>query len=317
MTSPRLTLIALIAAVLPFLFVLQGSHADDTKLAANPETLRFGEFQMKLARIKPGTFTMGSPASEQDHDPTEPQHQVTLTKSFWIGATPVTRAQFKQFVDDTGYRTSAEKSGRSAAYTATGLKLLPALTWKTPSNDPDESDLPVVHVSDEDAIAFCQWASARSGKKVRLPTEAEWEYACRAATATPFAGDLNEMGWYAGNSGDEPLDCDALLQRGRAVFLKAIFDNHCRPHPVGRKRPNAWGLYDAHGNVWQWCSDAYTDYPPGPAVDPTGPEIAKPKWRSARGGDYANYPAIARSANRGYWAPGQSYGMIGFRVVVE
>jgi formylglycine-generating enzyme required for sulfatase activity len=147
---------------------------------------------------------------------------------------------------------------------------------------------PVVGVSWLDAQAFCQWAGCR------LPAEAEWEYACRAGNPGAFCfgdaeSELEQYAWYAKNSGG-------------------------KTHPVGQKKPNQWGLYDMHGNVWEWCQDWYGDYSKKPVTDPTGPE--KGKYRVLRGGSWRrDYPALLRSACRGLGTLGRRDNLIGFRCV--
>jgi formylglycine-generating enzyme required for sulfatase activity len=147
-------------------------------------------------------------------------------------------------------------------------------------------------VSWNDAVEFCRRLSARDGKTYRLPTEAEWESACRAGTTTAYyTGDgeaaLGEAGWYAGNSRE-------------------------KTHPVAQKKPNAWGLYDMHGNVWQWCSDWYGDYPQADATDPTG--AAQGSSRVVRGGSWNNLTQSCRAAHRSNDAPDDRRHSIGFRV---
>jgi formylglycine-generating enzyme required for sulfatase activity len=154
---------------------------------------------------------------------------------------------------------------------------------------------PVDTVSWNDATEFCKKLSEKTRQAVRLPTEAEWEYACRAGTATTFSfGDadsaLGDYAWYSANSGSTT-------------------------HPVGQKKPNAWGLYDMHGNVWEWCADWYGDYPKVAATEPQGP--ASGTSRVLRGGFWASAPTRCRSANRDGIAPGHRLPNCGFRVVVS
>jgi formylglycine-generating enzyme required for sulfatase activity len=155
----------------------------------------------------------------------------------------------------------------------------------------------VENVSWDDAVEFCRKLSQASGKTVRLPTEAQWEYACRAGSKTRFSyGDdpdyskLGDYAWYTANS-------------------------ESKTHPVGQKRPNEWGLYDMHGNVWQWCSDWYADsYANANNTDPQGPDSGS--VRVLRGGGWGVTPQFCRSASRDWFAPvGRSYG--GFRVSVD
>jgi formylglycine-generating enzyme required for sulfatase activity len=162
------------------------------------------------------------------------------------------------------------------------------------------ADLPVEQVSWDDAMAFCRRLTEREraagrlpdGYVYTLPTEAQWEYACRAGTTGPYAGDgnLDDMGWYSQNSGNTT-------------------------HPVGQKRPNAWGLYDMHGNVWEWCRDWYGNYPGGLVRDPTGP--ASGSYRVNRGGCW-NYPATeCHSASRYFLGPGDRLYFFGFRLALS
>ena len=204
------------------------------------------------------TFTMGSPPDEEERIYNETQHRVVLTKGFWLGQYEVTQAQWRSVM---GNNPSGYKGDRR----------------------------PVESVSWDDCrkfIAKCN-AAAR-GVRFALPTEAQWEYACRAGTTGPYAGsgDLDEMGWYDGNRGNGT-------------------------HPVGRKRPNAWNLYDMHGNVWEWCVDWDGVYE-GDCTDPTGP--ASGEDRVLRGGCWHVNARYCRSAFRFGNLPGFRYLSIGFRL---
>lgn len=250
---------------------------------------------MLFAHIPAGTFLMGSPEAETGRSTDEgPQHEVTISRPFFMGMLPVTQAQFEQVM---GFNPSVTAKG---------------------------GDFPVENVRWEQAVEFCQRLSQRTGKTVRLPTEAEFEYATRAGTTTRYfygadAYDIRQLGAYTWSF----KDCKNQLQ------------------PVGRKRPNPWGLHDTYGMVWQWCSDWYADeYPAGTQTDPQGPETGTE--RVLRGGSWCVGPhtdedkvgrMLPRSAVRGVtgtwykWPPpgsaeklGRGYdqvGRIGFRVVVE
>jgi formylglycine-generating enzyme required for sulfatase activity len=218
---------------------------------------------MTLVYIPAGTFLMGSPAEEAGRSDDELQHSVTLTKPFFMAATPVTQAQWE------------------------------AVMGSRPSNFQGDN-LPVEQVSYDEAAEFCRKLSVKENKHYRLPTEAEWEYACRAGTNTPYntgsdENALGEAGWYSANSGGQT-------------------------HPVGQKQHNAWGLYDMHGNVWQWCSDWYGTYPNGQTTDPRG--AATVRDRVLRGGSWHDPAQRCRSARRRYSAPDAHYYSIGFRVVM-
>ncbi len=224
---------------------------------------------MKFAYIPPGTFQMGSPASEAGRGKDETQHQVTLTRGFLIQTTPVTQAQW-QAVMGTGITEQRNKEIPSWPLFGTG------------------DDYPMYYISRDEAQEYCRKLSAMEGKHYRLPTEAQWEYACRAgSTSRYYFGDnenqLGKYGWYSGNSGNQT-------------------------HPVGQKKPNAWGLYDMSGNVCQWCSDWYRDYPAGAA---TG------QFFVLRGGSWRDGPEGCRSACRFGYSPGTRDGGVGFRVVLD
>jgi sulfatase modifying factor 1 len=257
-------------------------QADSTGVPAKVDTNRSkisNSIGMELIRIRAGKFLMGSPLNEEGRYDDECQHEVNLSRDFYLGAYDVTVADFSKFVSDTGYRTEAERAHERN-------------TWKHPKF-PQNDNYPVVMVSWNDAVAFCEWLTTKEGSHYRLPTEAEWEYTCRAGTKTRFnLGDakeaLDSAGWY-----NDPKN---------------------EAHEVGQKRANAWGLYDMHGNVWQWCSDRYGPYPVGPVTDPHGPE--KGDERVCRGGSWMSVPPRnCRSALRGHGLPSARDGDGGFRVV--
>jgi formylglycine-generating enzyme required for sulfatase activity len=218
---------------------------------------------MKLVLIPAGKFTMGSPDSEQGRRDSEgPQHEVIITKPFYMGATEVTQAQYE------------------------------AVMGKNPSEFKGATN-PVENVSWNDAAEFCKKLSEKTRQAVRLPTEAEREYACRAGSKTRFSfgdsdSDLGDYAWVAGNSG------------GKA-------------HLVGQKKPNAWGLYDMHGNVTEWCADWHGSYSSGPSTDPQG--AGSGRFRVARGGSwYLEDPGNFRCADRNRdLAPTYRNSHLGFR----
>jgi len=209
---------------------------------------------MKLVRIRPGKFMMGGE---------EGQHEVTLSKPFYVGVTEVTQEQYQAVM---GTNPSSFKGATN----------------------------PVDSVSWNDATEFCKKLSEKSRQAVRLPTEAEWEYACRAGSKTKFCfGDadegLGDYAWYLDNSGD-------------------------MMHPVGQKKPNAWCLYDMHGNAWEWCADGYGDYPDGAVTDPQG--AASGSRRVLRGGSWYCVTDNCRAAYRRGGGPDYRGNRSGFRVVV-
>ena len=260
---------------------------------------------MKMVLIHAGSFMMGSPVSEEKRNADEtPQHRVTITKPFYIGIHEVTVGQFAQFVATSGYKTEPEKGGFAVGHDGSGYREMPGQYWHMPGFS-QEDDYPVVDVSWNDAAEFCKWLSKRCGKVVRLPTEAEWEYACRANSTTPF------------NTG-EKLSNDEANYDGYYKYGKhATGQRRASPSPVGSCKPNAWGVYDMHGNVWEWCGDWYAgSYCPNEKrTDPPGP--AAGQHRVARGGCWYDPPHYCRSAVRGSNAPSMRADGCGFRVVAE
>jgi formylglycine-generating enzyme required for sulfatase activity len=274
---------------------------------------------LSLVRVPAGEFLMGSPDVEPGHQPNEaPVHRVRITRPFEMGRYEVTRGQFRAFVEATGYVTEAERdpSGGFGIDFATGeIRQNPAITWRAPGFPayvPDDSH-PIMLVSWDDAEAFCAWLSARDGRRYRLPTEAEWEYAARAGTTTRFAGgDDDESVRGMANAAD--ADLRHVLAPAR--WAASWHDGFAYTAPVGRFRPNAFGLYDMHGNVWEWCHDWYGAhyYADSPVDDPQGPTYGE--FRTIRGGGWFNGPAQNRSAVRVYFKPTFRYCLLsGFRVV--
>ena len=223
------------------------------------------DLNLQMAYIRPGSFIMGSESGADDE---KPQTQVTLTQGYWLGKTEVTQAQWE------------------------------ALMGSNPSKFKGV-DRPVEQVSWDDAMEFCRKLTERERGAGRLPesyeytlpTEAQWEYACRAGTTGQFGGDgnLDDMGWYSQNSGGTT-------------------------HPVGQKQSNAWGLYDMHGNVWEWCLDWEDKYPGGSVRDPTGP--ASGALRVSRGGCWSREAIYCRSASRDGVSPGRR-SLLGFRLALS
>lgn len=230
--------------------------------------------QIQMVRVPGGTFQMGSPTSEQGRrDPEWPQHQVTVP-DFYMSKYEITQAQWK------------------------------AVMGTDPSYFKGD-DLPVEQVSWEEAKEFCRKLSKKGGKTYRLPTEAEWEYACRANTTTPFAFGASLSSEQANFNGDYPYGGAAKgANRGKTVR-------------VGSFKPNGFGLYDMHGNVWEWCEDVwhenYKDAPSNGAAWLSG---GNPGARVLRGGSWYDYGNGCRAAFRGWNAPGDRLIYNGFRVVV-
>lgn len=221
---------------------------------------------MGLVRVSPGEFLMGSPGAESGRSKSELLHPVKITEPFYLGETIVTQVQYRQVM---GNNPSLFKGAA----------------------------LPVERVSWDLANTFCRKLSQLTNRAVRLPTEAEWEYGCRAGSGERFNlggtnDDLHRAGWFKGNS-------------------------EMKTHFVGRKEPNAFGLFDFHGNVLEWCRDWYQDsyYQHSPEKDPPGPDSGK--YRVLRGGSFMDEVSDCRCAMRGKGFPGYWVGGFGFRVVVD
>jgi formylglycine-generating enzyme required for sulfatase activity len=268
---------------------------------------------MKFVLIKAGTFRMGSPNGEKDRDEEELEHPVTITKEFFLGMHPVTRGQFRQFVFATGHQTTAETDTTGG----TGWNLAkkdwnergPEYTWRNTGFLQTEEH-PVVNVSWNDAVTFARWLSRKDGREYRLPTEAEWEFACRAGTKTRFSfGDDDNVLAKFGNAADQ----DFRVATGES-WGSPFFDGHAFTAPVGSFPPNPWGLYDMHGNVFQWCEDFDDKYPAGHAIDPHGP--SEGSRRVVRGGSWLNLARFCRSAYRFRFFPEDRTCITGFRLAL-
>jgi formylglycine-generating enzyme required for sulfatase activity len=236
------------------LFTLTVFAADNSKPVVNT-------LGMKMVPIKAGQFLMGSKPTEKAHQHDELLHKVKITKPFYIAATEVTQQQYEKVM-------------------------------KANNSNFKGKLLPVEKVSWKDAAEFCKKLSEKEDKIYRLPTEAEWEYCCRADSNEPFGGmEYDNVAWHMNNSEN-------------------------KTQQVAAKKPNAWGLYDMQGNVSEWCSDYYDKYPDQPlTVDPQGPE--KNRYRVVRGGSWSSSWRACRNAARS--SIGQAYQTtdMGFRVVME
>ncbi len=248
------------------LWLALAALATGRMLAAEARTVP--DLELTLVPIPAGTFTMGSPADERGRSPNEgPQTKVTFAKAFWLGATEVTQKQWT------------------------------ALMPENPSQYKVEAN-PVEKISWPEAVEFCAKLTEREraagrlpeGYVYALPTEAQWEYACRAGTTGEYAGVLGDLAWYFKNT-------DGLA-----------------PKPVAQKKPNAWGLFDMHGNVWEWCADWYAPYAGGSVTDPRGAPDGK--IRVARGGGWGDNAVDCRAAFRAAFKPVQRGNSVGFRVAL-
>jgi predicted Zn finger-like uncharacterized protein len=281
---------------------------------------------MKFAYIPLGEFMMGSPLNEPgrsgDKDPpsrNETLHKVQLTKPFLLGSSEVTRAQFAQFVNETGYKTSAEAERNAVSGPFRAWEKLAGVTWREPGFQQDINH-PVVCVSWDDCVALASWLSVKEGITYRLPTEAEWEYASRAGKQTAYPWGANPTGArYFANLADL-----STKQVEKDINAATWYDGFPFTAPIGSFKPNAWGLYDMCGNVAEWCSDLAGGFPSGTQRDPQGPteqqaDMRSPGCHEFRGHSWASSPDSARSASRTAFYGGHSYSgtFVGFRLAVE
>ncbi|MCC6153042.1 MAG: formylglycine-generating enzyme family protein [Candidatus Hydrogenedentes bacterium] len=242
-----------------------------------------GGVTMEFIPIPPGTFLMGSPENEPGRESKEgPQHQVTIAYPFWLGKYPVTQAQWRAVM---GTSVMDQRNMTKAGV------IDPYRTYDLAGEGPD---LPMYYVSWIECQKFIQKVNALGVGAFRLPSEAEWEYACRAGTQTRYyCGDsdvkLKDYAW---------LDTNSVRQT----------------HPVGQKLPNAWGLHDMHGNVWEWCQDYWHDTYAGAPLDGTAWETPAVQYRMKRGGSWVNYPLGCRAAYRFSLTPDSRLNIVGFRL---
>ena len=302
---------------------------------------------MKFKLIPAGEFMMGSPEDEEDRDSDETQHRVRITKPFYLGVCEVQVGEFRAFADATDYETEAEKAGW--AFDATRFAVLRDVDknkdrvakWKeenaslnlstVPKNERDRTRVlanrgmswrnpgfsqsdehPVVHVSWDDAVAYCNWLRKKDGLEYCLPTEAQWEYACRAESKARFCYGDHESGLTSvGNVADTTAN-----EKLKRLWALPTSDGYAFTAPVGKYKPNGWGLYGMHGNVWEWCADLYNEdyYEESPTDDPPGPSSGS--YRVLRGGSFFDYAGYCRSANRADRPPGSRSFSLGFRIAL-
>jgi formylglycine-generating enzyme required for sulfatase activity len=250
-----------------------GETTEQATSANSEPPLNLNSLNMTFKEIPAGTFTMGSPEGEEGRRDNETQHPVTISKPFYMQTTEVTQGQWKEVMGTE--------------------------PWKVKSFVKEGPNYAATHVSWDDAVTYCKKLSEKEGKTYRLPTEAEWEYACRAGTETRWSfGDdekgLGDYAWYRENAWD-------------------IDEKYA--HHVELKKPNAFGLYDMYGNVYEWCHDYFEEdyYKQSPAKDPTG--ATSGSYRVLRGGSWLDDSRFTRSAYRNGFDAG--FRINGFRLVRE
>ena len=271
---------------------LQQDAARDLGMSAEREVTLPGGGALRLVLVPGGQFTMGAPEGESPVDPDESPQFTARVDPFWMAACEITNAQFALF-------DASHDSRFMDTY------------WKDrvgPGFPLNQSEQPVVRVSWREAYLFCEWLSQVTGERFRLPTEADWEYACRAGSDGPFACPPGELSAYA-NLADQSL----AQVKPWALRDDSLNDGQPVSCPVGRFGANVWGLLDMHGNATEWCASLYCPYPLADPDAPVGVEEDGP--RVVRGGSFDDRPRRARSAFRLSYPPDQHVYNVGFRVV--
>ncbi len=247
--------------------------------------------KIETVRVPSGKFIMGSPNGEGDADE-HPQHAITVS-SFYLGKYEITQAQWS------------------------AVAKLPKVKIDFFPSHPsyfEGSNLPVEQISWAEAIEFCDRLTKATGRVYRLPTEAEWEYACRAGTTGMNTGNLDEMAWYGINSGKLRIEANEIWRTDHANYVKRLSENGCQTHPVGEKRTNGFGLFDMQGNVGEWCMDWYgvEYYSQSPNTDPLGPNTGSA--RVIRGGSWLSNVQGLWATERDFDSPLAKYRFVGFRI---
>ncbi len=288
-------------AILPALIYYPSSPEPST-----PPKKVINSIGMEFSHISAGRFKMGSPEKEAQRSHDETQHEVIITQEFWLGVHEVTQRQFKKVMGYNPSYFSADGKGKPGATYCERSK--PA--GGKGKIHGETGDYPVENVSWTEAIEFCTKLNdlaKEHGRTYRLPTEAEWEYACRAGTA------CYQVFCFGNSLSSEQANFDGRYPYGNAEKGR-FFDHTCT---VGSYQPNGFGLYDMHGNVWEWCLDRYDKdyYSRSPRKDPQGPASSRDEVRVMRGGCFYDSGEAPRSANRNRATPDSRTSIIGFRVV--
>ena len=299
---------------------LRAMHAESAqkRQAGETKSVNIAGTETVFHWCPPGEFMMGKPGSTPDQNISNSCHKVTLTRGFWICEIPVTTRAYREFVKATGYKTDSEKKNRPYNWDNPNLERA-GISWK-------HGDLiPVTCVSWNDAQAYVKWLNdnyAPEGSLFSLPTEAHWEYACRAGTDTTYWwGDKPEDGAGNLNCADKSLETLAknvpkfenAIWNGKKTEYSSFDDGYPIASPVGKFNANPWGLKDMLGNVSEWCEDIFElSYPTHPVTDPVGGVVGSA--RVARGGGWAHCLEISQSASRFFAEPDVAFNTYGFRI---
>lgn len=250
---------------------------------------------MTFVLIPTGNFMMGSDSGSSDE---KPVHEVGIRGELYVGRYEVTQAEWRAVMGTT-IEQQRDKANPSWPLRGEG------------------DNYPMYYVSWNEAQEFVRRLNERNdGFIYRLPTEAEWEFACRAGTTADYYGSLDLIAWYANNSGQQNIDAAELLKKDPKNYVKRIIDNGNQAHPVGQKQPNAFGLYDMNGNVWEWCEDWYHwTYAGAPNNGSAWVSGGEQQYRVLRGGSWDFNATLVRSTNRYWLTPDLRNNYFGFRIV--
>lgn len=293
-------------------------RGNPVRKGADPETgwpleVRAKATGMPLVFVPGGNFSMGSNDGAPDE---RPAHRVTITKPFYAGKYEVTVREFKVFSDKAGYKTRAEVRGGGTVFAGKDWERKNDANWRKPYLKQDD-DHPVVLVAWYDAQKFVEWLNGEFIRRFRLPSEAEWEYLARGKADTK---------WYWGDSPVQATAYGNLADRSSKILFNLAWstdadDGFGATAPVGRYKPNAFGIYDTAGNVWEWCDEWYDRqaYRTSAKADPTSRRDPEKNMtnRVIRGGAWLNEVDAARVANRNWFRPGFRNSNIGFRVLLS
>lgn len=267
-----------------------------------PITEYTNSLSQHFVRIKKGEFKMGTPENEFRRDPDENIHKVLISKDFFIMTKEVTKGEWKKFIEDTNYKTESENNGGALVWIGYKWDKSWKYSWKNPGFEQNDNE-PVTCVTYNDALNYCKWLSKKEGLNYSLPTEAQWEYSCRAGSESAFAfGDclLDTQANFAANS--KRGNCPEGKYRNKTI-------------DTGKLSANKWGLFDVHGNVLEWCEDFYGIYDESKIVDPKGPENGETKV--VRGCGWETDINNCRAGNRFSENMNSAKNNLGFRLVLK